>query len=58
MFNHQNKQRQAAFADGLCLQSALNFLCPTEEKICFGNATFGADGWPNYPAASERSAAK
>lgn len=44
LFSHQHTQRKAAFTDGLCLQSALNFLCPTEEMIFFGNATFDADG--------------
>lgn len=43
-FNHRGKQRNAAFTDGLYLQSALNFLCPTEELIFLGHATFDADG--------------
>lgn len=44
LFNHQGKQREAVFTDRSCLQSALNFLCPVEEMIFFGNATLDADG--------------
>lgn len=43
-FNHQGEQMKVVFTDGSCLQSALNFLCPIEEMIFFGNATFDADG--------------
>lgn len=44
LVNHGGKQRKIAFTDESCLQSALNFLCPREEMIFFGNATFDADG--------------
>lgn len=58
LFNHRGKQRKTAFTDESFLQSALNFLCPIEEMIFFGNATFDADGWPNYSPVSEHAAAK
>ena len=49
---------KVVFTDGSCLQSALNFLCPIEEMIFFGNATFDADGQPNYSTVPEHSPAK
>lgn len=58
LFNHQGMQRKAVFTGGSCLQSALNFLCPMEEMIFFGKATFDTDGWANYSAVPEPSPAK